>query len=93
MASGHQLCSGTTQLGLFRLGALTGGLQGYMSAGRGPVAGPSAACVLGGVPDQVTFGRIIRRKYVGRGTSSFGSLAPEAGSFNQTHAFVGVEAT
>ena len=63
---------------------LSGGLRERKSAGRGPISGLSAARVLGGV---------IGRKHAGRGISVFGSLAPEAGSFNQTHAFVGVEAT
>ena len=46
-----------------------------------------------GSPGPGDFGRVIGRKYAGRGISVLGSLAPEAGSFNQTRAFVGVEAT
>ena len=49
--------------------------------------------VCSGAPGRVTFGRVIGQKYVGRGISVFGQLAPEAGNFNQTHAFMGVEAT
>ena len=92
VASGHQLSTGTTQVGLFRSGTFIGRAGRAQECWQGSQFWTFCRSRARGVPGRVTFGRVIGRKYVRRGSSVFGSLAPEAGNCNQTHAFVGVEA-
>ena len=48
VSSGHQLCTGTSQIGLFWLGTLTERAARVHERWRGSLAGFSAACVLRG---------------------------------------------
>ena len=63
----------------------------HTNAGRGRVAGPSAACVVS-VPGPNDLGRVIGRNYGVLGTSVFWHMIPqETVNCNSASAFVGVE--